>query len=936
MKTFSFSFYNIRSLVPHFTEFKTFLLEKKFDIVGLSETWLNSGIPTSRVNIDGYKFIRSDRDTRGGGIGIYVSNYLETEIVYRNCSFLLEEVWIKIKLKNINIILGTIYRPPTSNVADFLDSFENSLSQLYTNCHDIICGGDINIDLLNIDEPKTLSFMKTIELFNLKQVISSATRISGTSSTLIDIILVPADKISYNNFGTDNLNNLSDHSLVFGKSNFTSIEKTISEKKSRCLSKIDKKNFLNFLTVVPLENIFYITDPNQKVVHFTQLIISLFDEVAPYNIIKYKQTNQPWCTAAIRYFIKQKDQAFIKFRKHKTPQNWNYYKYLKNETTNAINREKRAFLEYTINENKGNSKVVWNTLKKLDILNKKSNSVIPSNLNIPNDINNFFLQFSQLEQPDPNLILFYSSQTVRVFPEKLVFRLTEEQEVYNLLSSIRSNAIGPDGLNGEMLKLCCPYILKFLVNIYNSSILSGKFPELWKISKVFPLPKTKGDPTDFSELRPISILSPCSKIFEKILTVRLIEHINENNILPLRQSGFRKGYSCCTALLDVVDTIVSNLDSGNSCVLILLDYTKAFDKINHELLFAILHYIGLSEDAINLIRSYLSSRVQYVETDKGYSEKGSIYCGVPQGSGLSPLLFCIYTCYISHDLKHCIDFSFADDRQLLHSVMPGNIIQAQIQINEDLNRLVINSEKHHLKLNPSKTKVLAFGKQKNILENHLKITFNNAELPFVEKAKNLGIMLDTDLRFTDHISLCIQKAYANLKLLYPHRHALNQKLKLVLSDALVLSHFNYCDTLYDPCLTKRDKGRIQRVQRSCLRFVYGIRKFEPVIHKLKDAKWLDMDNRRKFHSSVLFQSIIYNKSPPYLYNKIQFRSDVHTLNLRFKGMLSPPIHNTSLFTRSFSYNVYNLFNQLPLNLKNLRPANFKYLYKKMFLPTIEG
>lgn len=919
--------------MPHLAEFKHFLLERKLDFVGLCETWLHHGIPTDVLNIEGYRFLRLDRAAnRGGGVGVFILNSIEFEQLHLNCSPVLEELWLKIKLKNKNIVIGTVYRPPASSVSDFLVSLENSLSQLHTYCHDLICGGDINIDLLNVENQQSQNFMKTIELFDLKQTINSPTRITKNTSTLIDVILVPSEGCEQDLFGTDRVNNLSDHFLVFGQSYFKNpVNNNKSIIRSRCLGKLDKESLLDCLSVTPLDDIFYINDPMLKVECFTQLILDLFDQLAPYKTLNSKRINQPWCSFAIQCLIKRKDQAYNKFKKSKTPANWNYYKYIKNETTSAINREKKAYLEHLLENNSDKGKKLWNTLRKLNILNKKPRADIPNNLNNPNDINDFFLQFSQLELPDPDLILFYTTSMAKNINDRLSFRLTDEHEVYTALSSVKSNAVGPDGLTSEMLKLCCPQILKFLVNIYNSCILSYQFPDSWKITKVFPLPKTKNEPTNFSELRPISILSPCSKIFEKILTARIIEHLNAHNILPLRQSGFRKGYSCCTALLDVVDSIMSSLDSGNSCVLVLLDYTRAFDKVNHQVLFALLLHIGLSQGAVDLIKSYLSNRVQYVETDKGCSDKGSLYSGVPQGSGLSPLLFCIYTCYLTHALEHCTDYSFADDKQLLYSVTPNNIAQAQLHIGKDLNQLVINSEKHHLKLNPLKTKVLAFGKQQNDLENQLKLNLNNSELSFVRKARNLGVILDTDLRFGEHVSACVQKAYVNLKLLYPHRRALNQNLKLRLSEALVLSHFNYCDALYGPCLTKQDRDRVQRVQRSCLRFVFGIRKFDPVIHKLKSCNWLDMENRRKLHSAVLFHGIVFNKTPPYLYNKIKFRADVHTLNLRFRGLLSPPLHKTALFTRSFSYNIYILYNHIPLELKFLRPASFKYVYKNILL-----
>lgn len=179
--------------------------------------------------------------------------------------------------------------------------------------------------------------------------------------------------------------------------------------------------------------------------------------------------------------------------------------------------------------------------------------------------------------------------------------------------------------------------------------------------------------------------------------------------------------------------------------------------------------------------------------------------------------------------------------------------------------------------------------------------------------------------------MCIQRAYANLKRLYPHRHYLTTKLKILLTVSLVLSHFNFCDAVYGPCLTREYSKKIQKVQRSCLRFIYGIRKFEPVIHKLKDCNWIDMERRRRLHSMILFHSIILYKTPPYLFNKIKLRSDVHTLNLRHRGLLSAPTHSTTTFTRSFTFNIVSLYNGLPLPLKSLSLYKFKKSYTQFLL-----
>ena len=169
----------------------------------------------------------------------------------------------------------------------------------------------------------------------------------------------------------------------------------------------------------------------------------------------------------------------------------------------------------------------------------------------------------------------------------------------------------------------------------------------------------------------------------------------------------------------------------------------------------------------------------------------------------------------------------------------------------------------------------------------IKIIIYHRYLKIISKTKN-GLFLDQTLRFKLHIANLISTAYYKLRLLFPHRHVLNKNVKAMLCNSIILSSFNYCDSLYGPCLDSIDIRRIQKVQNSCLRFIFGIRKYERISHKLLDLKWLNMANRRKLHAACLFHKIISNKSPSYLYNKISFRTDVHNVNVRFKGIITPP------------------------------------------------
>lgn len=163
-------------------------------------------------------------------------------------------------------------------------------------------------------------------------------------------------------------------------------------------------------------------------------------------------------------------------------------------------------------------------------------------------------------------------------------------------------------------------------------------------------------------------------------------------------------------MLNVTDEIFRAIDKGETAVMVLLDYTKAFNQINHEILVSILHYLGFSDGATLLLSNYLADRRQYVETNKGKSEILYIDSGVPQGSILGPLLYSMYTCNISQYIEYSMSQLYADDTQLVMSFNPDKSADASKFLNTDLESLSKFSEAHLLNINPSKSCFMVFGK----------------------------------------------------------------------------------------------------------------------------------------------------------------------------------------------------------------------------------
>lgn len=411
--------------------------------------------------------------------------------------------------------------------------------------------------------------------------------------------------------------------------------------------------------------------------------------------------------------------------------------------------------------------------------------------------------------------------------------------IYNL----KSNAYGSDSICAKMLQLCLPTICPYITHIVNCCLETGYFPDIWKTSLVKPLPKTN-NPEAYNELRPISILPTMSKIIERIIITQMFDYVTGNNIISDRQSGFRKGYSTSTLLLNITDNIIRSLDNGIATALVLLDFSKAFDTLDHDLLFAKLEYYGFDTTSILFFKCYLKNRRQKVVIDNAYSEIGFVTSGVPQGSVLGPILFLIYTADIFNVVKHSEIQAFADDTQLSYSFEPNTIDVACTHINLDLKSLSAYSNAHNLKLNTSKCNVIIFCPKRSneLVKTHLKLLIYDEPIKIVNSVKNLGVIFDCRLRFEEYVALLVKKAYLALKLLYSNIKLINFELRKKLTETLVLPILNYGITLYYPCLDQITKYRLQKIQNCCCRFVFGLRKYDRVSEKINQLRWLKLEN----------------------------------------------------------------------------------------------
>uniref|UniRef100_V5GI42 Putative RNA-directed DNA polymerase from transposon BS n=1 Tax=Anoplophora glabripennis TaxID=217634 RepID=V5GI42_ANOGL len=334
--------------------------------------------------------------------------------------------------------------------------------------------------------------------------------------------------------------------------------------------------------------------------------------------------------------------------------------------------------------------------------------------------------------------------------------------------------------------------------------------------------------------------------------------------------------------------------------------SKAFDSIDFSCLLAKLFFYGIHNKCHDWFDSYIKDRMQLIriKTENGslFSEPRIIKSGVPQGSVLGPLLFSICTADFVSSVVHTTLHMYADDLQILYSFEIDNKQTAVDLINSDLHRIKELCDKNALMLNPNKCKNLVIGTyQKTRQLGDFAVYIDNCPLENCSSVKNLGLVFDNDLKFSQHVSELCKKAFISFKQIAPLKRYLSSDIKLVLVESLVLSHLNYCDYVYGPLLANADKFKLQKIQNWCMRFVTYIPFLHHVTPFIRQFGKLRLSERRYVHFCVFVNKILCNTTPDYLYEKLVWRHDVHDRQLRNLHDLQIMRHRTEYFRCSFTY-----------------------------------
>lgn len=920
---------NVRSLTNHMDLCRDFVIDCDADLFAVSESWLSADIPSENVSIPYYTLFRADRSGRGGGVALYVRKNLSCKVIYAEITDYVEHLWVSTKLGGLTVLFGVVYRPPKSNVLKALEVLDNCMSVVLPQFQHVFVVGDININLEDTNSVAVNHFYDYMDGYDLVQMVESPTRITASTKTLIDFLCTSDKNLVLSCSVLDSLG-ISDHCAVSAVLNIA--KKNVKPKfiTSRNFKYFNYESFNNDLKLINWNHIYEIENVDDMLYYFNNNLTWLFDKHAPLRTVRVTKKPSPWLTDTIKLMFKLRDKAYLKYKRSGLETDWVAYKDLRNYVNGAVRREKKAYIEFSLRTK--NSKSVWSTLRAAGVIGNDV-SILPLNISDPDLINRHFMSVSVPRASEMQLSLLDKYEST---PEqsKFTFHVVDTSVIVRCINSIKSMATGSDGISSNMIKLVSGPLLNHITHIVNSCILSSQFPASWKQAKVIPIPKV-ANPTEISQLRPISILPTLSKVLERVLQEQLAEYVFDNKIIPACQSGFRPDHSTATALVHITDELFRSIDSGKCACLILLDYSKAFDTLKHNILCSKLKYFGVNESSVEIVRSFLNGRSQTVVLGDSVSQPIKVEQGVPQGSLLGPLLFSIYIADFYLSLSDCNIHHYADDTQLWYSFQEQDADLANKVINDDLRRLSDVSLAHGLQLNAAKSTAIILGpkRAREAVKCGFNIEINGVTIEFTRVCKNLGLYIDNELRFVAHVNSLCKSSYLVLKRLYPNRHTMGVELKLMLCNSLILSRLSYCDVVYGPALLATDATRLQQIQNSCVRFTYGIRKYERgVTAALKSSKMLDTKSLHRYHLLCMTHKIILQRKPQYIYCDLR---PLHSSDLirssRHDHLLRVPRHSTALFQRSFIYNACFEYNALHTHFKDLTLLNFKKRLKECLL-----
>lgn len=701
----------------------------------LCETWLSCDVPDSVVSIPNYNLFRRDRDCHGGGLIVYAAIDLKVEVIscisvpcLQSCQ---SEIFSFV-IPSLSCLVIAMYHPFWNNKTmhdEAIQCVTEIIDYCLTTLLDplkarIVLCGDFNDLRLCSDEISRVTGLKQIVNFPTRGKNSLDLIFTNFSHAHPPSCLAPIGK--------------SDHACILWSP--CCVSRMSVKKQVRKISKSSLTSFYRYVNSIDwLSFVRDISDLDDAFSTFVCTLRSVFDHFFPWRIVRVRPNDKPWVRASLKLLINDRDRAFANGQTAR-------YLRLRLEVISHIRELKaRYFADIATTKNQ---RKIWQAIRSFSGQGSSSTaSMMPS----PEEFSEYFS--SVFQQDDTVQDIGTSNVT---FTEAFsIF------EVHRLLSSLKRKSCGPDGLPHWVFRNSATSLSPAVAFLFNRSINESRFPMCLKKAIVCPIPKISRA-VNVSDFRPVSLLPILSKIFEKLVSKHFILPFIRKKLTTLQfayVAGPGSGTCCSLTLLN--DRILNFLDTPGAVRVLTVDFSKAFDKILHSSIVTSAVNFRLPVNVILWLKSFLSDRFQCVRVGGTFSSWSAISSGVPQGSVLGPLLFCMVVDSFSCVSPNSMCTKYADDVTIVHFVRQSSEDNLQLEWDNVTNW----SATHSLPVNRSKCSVMDIVTKKRLTLSCV-IDPEGNTLKSVTNVTILGVVFSSDMKWNLYFDNIVKKASKRMYLFY--------------------------------------------------------------------------------------------------------------------------------------------------------------------------
>ena len=918
-------------------------------IVAISEVKSKQRTRTVDGNIPNYTLHPVNLTNNiGRGIAVYTHTSIDKSVIQIKSKIEYEEACLlEVRLRHGDTLLfGCLYRSPTpsstsdANNTHLIDLLKSISNKKYSH---VCIVGDFNYKKINwktwtspgSENSPECAFIEGVRDCFLHQHVVNPTRRRGDDEpSLLDLVLTN-EPMQVSNLKHKAPLDKSDHDVIlfdfhcylnytkpkekwlFSRGDFDGMRRKIN----------DEHWNIDFLT---LASQLASTSMCSRVEQCWEILKGKIIELRNEFIPKITVSNKPsWrekgsfpIDQAAREAVRNKDRKHRKWISSLLFNDENNarleYTKARNKAKTMLRQAKRRYEKSIALQSKENPKCFWAyTRSKM-----KSKSGISPLLSDPKDDTS--LMFDDQDKAnilqDQFLSVFTNecSTNIPLLPSRTSAIVNNihvtEDNVLKLLKELNVNkSVGPDEMHPKMLTEISDVIAGPIAILFNMTIKDGELPTDWKKAYVSPIFK-KGVRNLAVNYRPISLTSIICKVMEKIIRHVIMDHLINENLLSDNQHGFISGRSTTTQLLTFLDTCVRSIVEGNVVDVIYLDFWKAFDTVPHHRLLGKLKAYGIIGNLLQWIKSFLVGRTQEVVVNGSLSKCGCVASGIPQGSVLGPLLFVIFINDILEGIKSN-GLMYADDTKIFRMISTKEDAE---KLQKDIEMLESWSSKWDLKFHPDKCHVLTLGNFENIRYTS-RYMICDKEMEHVSSEKDLGIIIDENLNFEEHISNKVRIANAIVGQIRSSFTFLDGTTFKRLYTTFVRPHLEYAQTVWSPYLQKHI-NMLENVQDRATKLVDGIGVLE-YAERLRKLELPSLKYRRKRGDMIEifkhFNSYDRRSLSPSFQPRIR-TSRAHKLQINDR---IPKDGCRGIQSNGFYYRTARIWNTLPAKVAEAKSIN---------------